>query len=292
MQKVLVTGGAGQIGSRVVQQAAEIFPSDCTFYFLEHSRHVQIPDSLSGRAYTQSSLPSERAYDFAFHLAANIHTKYSDLPEHRERFIEDNVNLTRRVCDASRRVLLVSSDNVFSGKDIKDSRETDTPQPCNFYGQTKADAERVVLDQEGTVIRIQTMLGVPRNLIVDRVLAAIDGKDYLPFWDDTFGRPTYFEDFAGVVSRVFDSGKQGIYHVSCEGEPISRAEIARKVLEIHFKNGLPVARKEISYAKCDIPFPRRLALDTTATRSDLGIEKFASIDDALLNHVLAVRNRA
>lgn len=283
MSRILITGGSGKIGSRLVQRLGEFVSSQDKVFLLKHQRNLEtdftyaeVIDALTG------------TYDFALHLAANTHTKMSNMQEYRAGFIADNIELTRRICERSGRVLLVSTDNVFSGEDQKNYMESDSPNPCNFYGATKAEAEKVVLDKKGAVIRIQSMIGIKSNLIVDKVLDALDGKEYWPFWDDTFNRPTYFEDFLAVVKRVAPSTKSGIYHVSCQGDPISRAGIAQKVLDAHLKLGLPIQRQKLNSEHCTVEFPRRLVLDTQKTQQELGYS-FTDLYTALEHHVLGAR---
>ncbi len=288
MASILVTGGSGQIGSRVLQRLDELcFPSD-RLYLLKRQRLLAIDPCIQDRVEVIEDLHMQ-TYDFAFHLAANTHTKYNRDPTWKEKFYQDNVELTRRVADLSGKVLLVSTDNVFSSSE-RDCTESDmpNPQPTNTYGVTKAKAEEIVLNKHGSVLRIQTMIGVKSNLIVNRVLDAIDGKEYWPFWDDTFSRPTYFEDFFMVAKKVYHTEEGGIYHVSCNGEPLSRADIARRVVHIHKKLGLPIKREELATEHCNDPFfPRRLVLDTARTQLVLGCQ-FTEADVALEKHVRSI----
>ncbi|MDO8509324.1 MAG: NAD(P)-dependent oxidoreductase [Nanoarchaeota archaeon] len=291
MERILITGGSGQIGSRVVERLSEIFYSGEEIHLLKREREIKSVDPRYAGEVKMVDRLNEN-YDFTFHLAANIHTKYNQNPQWLPKFKEDNVELTRKVADNSGRVLLVSSDNVFSGSDGRDYTEEDisNPNPLNTYGVTKAEAERIVLNKGGDVIRIQTMLGVKSNLIVNRVMDAIEGKDYWPFWNDTFSKPSYFEDFFEVAKSSYNLGNNEVYHVSTNGEPLSRAQIAYKVLEVYQKNNLPVQRGQFNTENCnDINFPRRLVLDSQITQTRLGL-KFASVDEALENHVLYVKD--
>ncbi len=290
MRNVLMTGATGQIGSVVLSRLGEIATSKDLVYFLEHNRGIDT-STLEGDYATQriKDIRVNREYDVALHFAANIHTKYCDKLEHQGEFIRDNVILTERVCNQSKRVIMISTDNVFNGMDGQDYKENDKIDPCNFYGVTKAEAEKIVLDHGGAVIRIQTMTGVDHNLIIDRVLEGIDGKDYWPFWADQYVRPTFFEDFLSVVKKVYDSEAKGVYHVSCGGQALSRAEIAQRVLDVFKAEGIEMKRTTLEYGVCDNPkFPRRLVLDTVKTKQDLGIN-FTHVDEAIKQHVLRLR---
>lgn len=93
------------------------------------------------------------------------------------------------------------------------------------------------------------------------------------------------------MKRIACTDKNDVYHVSCNGEPLSRAQIASRILSIHHKLGLAVKIEKLKEENCTNPdFPRRLVLDTEKTKSELGIE-FCSIDDALYQHVLRTRRK-
>lgn len=288
MAKILVTGGSGKIGKRFVERVGEIVSPSDEVYFLKRDSEIENIDPIVRHCAKTITTPEDSTYDFAFHLAANTHTKNSDDPRYRDEFIEDNITLTQRVCNQSGRVLILSTDNVFSGENEQYQKEFDELSPCNFYGQTKLDAERIVLNEGGAVIRIQTMIGVKNNLIIHRVLEALDGKEYWPFWDDTFSRPSFFEDFFKVARRMYETDKNSIYHVSCEGEPLSRADIAYKVLEVHKRYHLQTQREEFAIEHCNVKFPHYLVLDTKKTKRELNLE-FTSIDKALEAHVHCVK---
>jgi len=290
MKKILITGGAGQIGSRVLDKVTDLIDNEDELFLLENRRKIEF---FGKKVYIIRNVSDGGEYDAAFHLAANIHTKYCENIQRQGEFIRDNVILTEKVSNQAKRVILVSSDNVFNGMDGRDYKEDDpTDNPSNFYGVTKVEAEKIVLGSGGSVIRIQTMLELDHNLIIDRILEGIDGKDYWPFWTDQYVSPTFFTDFFEVVKRTYQNEKRGsIYHVSCDGETPSRAAIAQRVLEVHKKHSLPMRRETLEYALCDnLTFPRRLVLNTERTRKELGLE-FTDVNVAIEKHVLRIRRK-
>ncbi len=289
MAKILITGGSGQVGSRLVERLSEITVLNDNIYLLKRTRNITNVDPIVKGRVTIIDDVNLYNYDLAFHLAANTDTKSSKELGCKNKYINDNVKLTEKVVNRSGRVLFVSTDNVFRG-DSKDSyKESDKTNPCNFYGITKAMAEEIVLNNKGAVIRIQTIIGTKSNLIVNRVFEAIDGKEYWPFWNDTFTRPAFFEDFFTIAKRVYESGENGVYHISTIGNPISRADLAYKVLDIHKKHNLPIKRDTFNTESCSDPqFPRRLVLNTKQTEEELEY-KFTSLDEALEKHVLYAR---
>src|SRR3989338_4796413 len=289
MTKILVTGGSGQIGSRLVERLSEITTSYDNIYLLKRARNITNVEPIVNDRVAIIENVNLHNYDLAFHLAAGTDTK-SKSEEYKNKLINDNVKLTEKVVNRSGRVLFISTVNVFKGDSKENYKESDKTNAYNFYGITKAMAEEIVLNKKGAVIRIQTMIGVKSNLIINRVFDAIDGKEYWPFWDDTFTKPTFFEDFLHTIKNILNSNKDKIYHVSTAGNPISRADLAYRVLDIHKKHNLPIKRDKFSTEPCNDPqFPRRLVLDTELTEKEFGY-KFTNLDEALEKHVFYARS--
>lgn len=183
--KILFTGSTGMIGREVLKRIESLSSPKDKIYLLKHRRDISL--EMPGNLCIISNLNDGEKYDLAFHLAANIHTKYGADPDYKAKFFEDNVELTERVCNVAGRVIFTSTDNVFSGGDGRAYKESDIPVPSNnYYSQTKFLAENIILEKKGAVIRLQSMLGVSNNLIIDKVYDALDGKDYWPFWNDIF----------------------------------------------------------------------------------------------------------
>ena len=294
MAKILITGASGRLGSSFVSRLDEVVSNEHEIYLLKRKNPIKFSQAKGFNYSIINSLPNSREYDFAFHFAGNLHTSMGDPqknPENYPVFVRDNVELTKEVCDASSHVLFASTDNVFSGMDRRDYKEDDAPNPPNnFYGRTKALAEKVVLDKGGAAIRFQSPLGVSSSLIVDRIFDAIEGRPSWSFWNDQFIRPAFFGDMLLAFKRIYQGKKQGIYHISCSGETPSRAEIAKKVLGIYKTYDIPRQKESIEEEPCNNPnFPRRLVLDTSYTRKELGIEKFTDVDEAIKIHVLRIK---
>ena len=151
--RVLVTGGAGYIGSVVVDQ------------LLARGSHVVVLDDLStghraavadGAAFVEGGIGDRAVVDSIFTRApvdAVVHlAAFALVPEsvaHPEKYRANNVAAARVLLDAAvaagvRRFIFSSSCAVY-GHPLRTPIDEDAPQaPVNPYGETKREFERVL----------------------------------------------------------------------------------------------------------------------------------------------------
>lgn len=283
MRKILITGATGKIGNGLLRNLGCLFsPVKNTISLLEHRTSLGLP--RDSPLETVTSLEEE--YDLAIHLAAKADTRYCSRTENRKKVWSANVGLTQKICNSTERVILISTDYVFHG-DLEPGEvysEGDPVNPIDFYGETKVAAEEIVRSVGGDIVRIGQMLGV-RNSVVDTARRAITGKDkdYFPFLRDNVKLPSDFSDFLAVLKKIIERKDPSIYHVSCEGEPLSRNEIAEMTLEIYKERGWK--RSVDSLRSEESGNPKRFVLGNRKTQRELGVE-FADARIAVRNHVL------
>ena len=67
---------------------------------------------------------------------------------------------------------------------------------------------------------------------VGKILAQARERSELRAVDDKFGSPTYTVDFARGLARLAESGLYGTYHLVNTGQPASRYEVARQIVQV------------------------------------------------------------
>lgn len=140
---LFITGGGGLLGSTLIpllkERAHEVIaPARKELDILDER-------ALSGAISTQSP-------DLILHLAA--YTDVAGAEKEKAKAYITNVIGTRNVCEASpmKRIVYLSTDYVFDGQ-RGDYKETDAPNPINYYALTKLIGEEVVrTDARGNII--------------------------------------------------------------------------------------------------------------------------------------------
>ncbi|MDQ6672709.1 MAG: dTDP-glucose 4,6-dehydratase [Chloroflexota bacterium] len=259
--RILVTGGAGFIGSEFVRQTLarsaheEVTVLDQLTYAgnLENLRSVA---SDSRFRFVHGDIADPRAVETALegcqavvNFAAETHVDRSILEP--DAFVKTDVLGTWTLAQAARaagvqRFLQVSTDEVYGALLEGASIESDRLDPSSPYSASKAGGELLVLAAYKTynlpalIIRGANAYGpyqYPEKLIPLHITNAIDDQQ-LPVYGDGQQRRqwTHVEDFASGVDSVLRAGEPGqIYNI---GSPEPEAEmpvnlaLSQRVLEL------------------------------------------------------------
>jgi dTDP-4-dehydrorhamnose reductase len=134
-----------------------------------------------------------------------------------------------------------SSDLVFDGHAGRPYTEEDEPRPLNLYGESKAEAERRVLDllPDALVIRTSAFFGPwdDANFLTALLRALDAGEDFVAPADTTVS-PTYVPHLVNAAIDLLIDGERGLWHLSNIGR-VTWFDFASRAAALC---GLPVGR--------------------------------------------------
>jgi len=113
----------------------------------------------------------------------------------------------------------VSTDFVFNGKEGP-LDELAVPEPVNFYGESKLEGERVILNGKCSAAIIRTVLvygvtsDMSRSNIVLWVKKSLEEKKPIKVVNDQYRTPTLAEDLAMGCLLAVRKRSTGIFHIS------------------------------------------------------------------------------
>jgi len=126
-----------------------------------------------------------------------------------------------RYCDSSDLVLVhFSTDYVFNGQQVLPYRETDLPDPINFYGRSKWQGEQSVqyILKRHYIFRIQWLYGPQGSHFVSTMLRLAETRASVSVVDNQFGSPSYSLDIAAyVLDFLRRQAPFGTYHLANSG---------------------------------------------------------------------------
>ncbi len=204
-------------------------------------------------------------------------------------------NLARCCLAHGSRLVQLSTDFVFDGEQGP-YRESDRPEPVNFYGKSKLAAENFVrgagLDRWSivrTVLVFGTGEDLSRSNIALWIVDQLSKGNRISIVTDQFRTPTYVDDLARGVERIVRFNKSGIYHISGR-ELVSIHEFAKTVAEVFELNTGLIDEVDASTFSQTAPRPPRTGFIILKAETELGF-KPRSLRDALLHLRTKIESR-
>jgi dTDP-glucose 4,6-dehydratase len=288
MINVLVTGGAGFIGSNFVKWAHDAHPDwrlttlDKLTYAGRRENLRELEKSNRHRfvhgdiADADVAGPLVRESHIVVHFAAETHVDRSLMAA--GEFIHTDVFGTFVLLEAARqapelrRFVQISTDEVYGSVPTGHSRETDELRPRNPYSASKAGADRLAYSYFATynvpvvITRASNNYGpnhFPEKVIPLFITNAIDELP-LPLYGDGLNVRDWLHvaDHCRGVDLVIDRGEPGeVYNIG-GGNEVRNVDLTQRILELTGKPSSLIKRV------ADRPgHDRRYALDTSKLRA-------------------------
>ncbi len=149
----------------------------------------------------------------------------------REANTEGAVLLARLCAEAGVHSITFSSDLVFDGAATRPYVESDTPNPLNVYGASKADAERTILQLGASALIVRTAAFFsphdPHNFAA-WIVREVGAGRMADCAGDLVVSPTYTPALANAVLDLVIDKESGLWHLS-NGSGVSWAEFGRLI---------------------------------------------------------------
>ncbi|MCA1065832.1 dTDP-4-dehydrorhamnose reductase [Rossellomorea sp. AcN35-11] len=246
MNKVLVTGAGGQLGSDLIK-------------YLERSGYTVFGQNKVQMDITDQVIVQETIWriqpDIIIHCAA--YTKVDEAETNVDKAFLINALGTRHLVTAAEQwgavFIYISTDYVFDGKSRIPYHEYSPVSPVNTYGQSKLAGEMIVkeIHSKYFIVRTSWLFGSKGPNFVRTMLKLADEKAFLSVVDDQRGSPTYTGDLSKAILQLIETKKFGTYHVT-NSDSCTWYEFAKEI----FKE----AGLEVDLRPCETEqFPRPAA---------------------------------
>lgn len=308
MKNILVTGGAGFIGSNFIN------------YILDKRDDYNIInlDKLTYAGNLENLIPSEKKKNYHFikgditnfelvhyifekykikyviHFAAESHVDRSILGS--EIFYRTNVMGTNVLLEVARkfeveRFLQISTDEVYGSLGREGLFTEETPlSPNSPYSSSKAASDMMVMAFYHTygmpvlITRCSNNYGpyqFPEKLIPLMILNSINNKKLPVYGDGLYVRDwIYVIDHNKAVELVFEKGKVGeVYNIGASNE-MPNIKIIKLILS-HLKK----SEELIQYVKDRPGHDRRYAIDSSKIQSELGWTPSFTFENAITDTI-------
>ena len=308
MKNILVTGGAGFIGSNFIN------------YILDKRDDYNIVnlDKLTYAGNLENLIPSQKKQNYHFVKGDIVNSEFVDLifrkydikyminfaaESHVDRsilgsevFFRTNVIGTNVLLEAARRYevekfLQVSTDEVYGSLGENGLFTEDTPlHPNSPYSASKASADLVALafhhtyDVPVVITRCSNNYGpyqFPEKLIPLMIINSLNEKK-LPVYGDGMNVRDwiYVLDHNKAIEIVFEKGRiSEVYNVGASNE-IPNIEIVKLILK-----HLGKSEELIEYVKDRLGHDRRYAINSSKIKKELGWSPCYKFEEAIIQTI-------
>ena len=308
MNKLLVTGGAGFIGSNFIRYWLSEHPDDKitnldTLTYAGNLENLKDVENNSNYTFVKGDILDTklvnklvREADIIIHFAAESHVDRSILGP--EAFIETNIKGTFVILEAARanntRLHHISTDEVFGALDLdgQEKFNESTPyQPSSPYSASKASSDHLVrayfdtFKLPVTITNCSNNFGPyqhPEKFISRMITNLIDGDNIKIYGDGKYVRDwLHVIDHCRAIEAVVTKGRIGeTYLVGGMTRDINNLEVANLILA-----RMNMGEDRIEFVKDRAGHDRRYAVNWSYINKELGWEPKHTFEEWLIETI-------
>lgn len=284
MPAILATGATGLVGSRFV----EMFKDKYNVINMDLTTGVDITKVETFAPF----IAEHKEAKFLIHLAAFTDTAKAQEESGNKDGITYKVNVDgtaniAKVCkEYGIHMIHVSTDFVFNGEQNTPYLEESPLSPIDWYGSTKAIAEKVVAESGAsyTITRLSYPYRATYDLkpdLIQKIHTALESGTLPPQFSDSTITPTFTDNIAAAFAKIIELKPQGIFH-TVGSDSLSPYDLAKKVATAYsFDPSLVKEGSLTEYLKTSThPFARSVTMSNQKATDTLGLH-FATVDEGL-----------
>lgn len=197
MINILITGSNGQLGSHfnnIKDSLFNIIPSyykkKSSFVLLDITNEEDVKDAI--KSYNP---------DIIINTAAITDVDFCELNKSiaREVNVQGLRNLIKH-SSSNTKIIQISTDYIYDGK-IGKYNEKSLPNPANYYGKTKLEAENILLssNKKFIIIRVSTLFSNYSNNFYKWIVNNLESNNVLNVVDDQISNPCYALNLVNLI---------------------------------------------------------------------------------------------
>jgi dTDP-4-dehydrorhamnose reductase len=239
--KIAILGSRGRLGAALVRQWKD----------RHEVRGFARPDlDLLDTATLDRCLGAKADFDWVVNCAANTNVDACERQPEQARLANTVAarHIAERCAKMGARLIHISTDYVFDGRQREPYDEDAAPSPLSVYGRSKADGEFAVLAAlpSAIVARVSWVFGPAKPSFIDMLLSRALAQENVAAIADKWSTPTYTEDLADWLETLIHADAPGgVYHLS-NGGACTWREYGVHALQCARELGLPVKTTEVA----------------------------------------------
>ncbi|WP_108250543.1 dTDP-4-dehydrorhamnose reductase [Planctomonas deserti] len=158
-------------------------------------------------------------------INAAAYTRVDDAETHEDEAYAVNATgaavLAAAAAETGAALVQVSTDYVFNGRATSPYSEDEQHDPISAYGRTKAEGERLALQNNPGrtyIVRTAWLYGANGPNFPRTMLRLAADREVVSVVNDQYGQPTWTADLAAQIVAMLDAGAPaGVYHGTNSG---------------------------------------------------------------------------
>jgi len=245
MKSVLITGGAGYIGSVLTEKLLKnnyqvtvldnlLYKQISLLHLFQYENFKFIRGDVRN---TQLLVDLVKSHDIIIPLAAIVGMPACQANERLS--IEVNTDKIKTIADnITNQYLILPNTNSQYGSSTEIITESSPFKPLSLYAQTKCMAEDYVLqNKKGVVLRLATVFGVSsrmrQDLLVNDFVYKAVNDEYIVLFEANYKRNyIHVEDIANTFVFIIDNYEtcfNNVYNVGMSDANLSKLELTHKI---------------------------------------------------------------
>ena len=289
-KRIFVTGGTGLLGSTLLRTAPKEFEltasynKNITIMERERASFIQVDITDKTRVF---DVFDEARPEVLIHTAAIANVDYCET--HKEEARRVNVMGTANLLDAcdehGTKMIFTSTNAVFDGEHAPYSEE-DIPNPINYYGKIKLEAETLVRKRgaDHAVARLMTMYGWnnpgERQNLVTWLLSKLKKGEAVHVVDDIYNNHLLADNCADALWAMVKLDKKGIYHIAGK-DCISIYELALETADVFGLDKTLIKPVKSDFFKFPALRPKNTCYTTDKMKRELGVRPLRATEGLL-----------
>ena len=238
MRRIIVIGANGRLGAALAREYQGVFSVKAFARSqLDLGKLDQVRSTLS-----------ETEFDLLINCAALTNVDYCESHSDEAFLINaQGPRLVAEICrEKSAKLVHISTDYVFDGKQDTPYIEEDPPAPLSVYAESKLEGERSVLEVSANhlVVRLSWVFGPDKPSFIDQIIQRARENETVTAVADKFSCPSYTLDVANWLRLAREKEARGILHL-CNSGACSWQEWAQYAIDVCCNLGVPLKAERV-----------------------------------------------
>ena len=241
-KKILITGGAGQLGSALTRYLRKYCKVFSTSYNSDNPLDVTDKNKLN-------SVISSIEPDCIINCAAFTDVDKNEI--NKKHAYSVNVDGIKNIISCSNKntkIIHISSDYVFDGN-RNSFTEEDTPNPLSYYGKVKLESENILRSSHRSylIFRSSVIYNDSHSNFYTWVYNSLLNNKKIEVVTDQISNPTWAWSLSEAIYKSLLNNLDGIFHYT-GNDILSRYDFALKIsntFSFNSNNIIPILTKDL-----------------------------------------------